>query len=223
MSLLLNGKVSRGTFDLMEKRLSHITSVVAGLKNILDEEENFWKSKFPEETRILESLLMDFEVRHLLGEIGEEEWAQKSKIIHLGLNSLRNGEALTSKSEPEPARPTQTTLEEQVSEKIATLAEPRGERKPPEEPVRRRKDVKEEGTFVNKHSHNRREDWRAKEPPELGSYLMSTGHCMNPWNTRCKNTDIGLSIYYNGRMVPICRRCWEDISKKNIEWTGLTT
>jgi hypothetical protein len=47
----------------------------------------------------------------------------------------------------------------------------------------------------------------------------STLHCMNPWKPDCKRTDIELSIYYNGRFVPICRECWKEISEKDMEWS----
>jgi|GEM_PF-828234 len=48
---------------------------------------------------------------------------------------------------------------------------------------------------------------------------LNESHCMNPWKPNCRRTDIKLSIYYNGRFLPICRRCWSEISEKNIEWT----
>ncbi|MCD6089776.1 hypothetical protein J7K07_08705 [Candidatus Bathyarchaeota archaeon] len=42
--------------------------------------------------------------------------------------------------------------------------------------------------------------------------------CMNPWNKKCSNTDIILYIMFNGKRLPICHKCWEEISSKNIEW-----
>lgn len=42
--------------------------------------------------------------------------------------------------------------------------------------------------------------------------------CQNPWNDECAATDIVLTIYYNGRRLPICRKCWDEISESNIEW-----
>jgi len=43
--------------------------------------------------------------------------------------------------------------------------------------------------------------------------------CMNPWNGECRSTDIALFIYYEGRKLPICRRCWVEIASTNIEWS----
>jgi len=42
--------------------------------------------------------------------------------------------------------------------------------------------------------------------------------CMNPWNERCSSTDIALYIMFNGKRLPICWKCWKEISSKNIEW-----
>ena len=42
--------------------------------------------------------------------------------------------------------------------------------------------------------------------------------CMNPWNGKCSSEDIALYIIFKGRRLPICRKCWMDISSKDIEW-----
>jgi len=43
--------------------------------------------------------------------------------------------------------------------------------------------------------------------------------CMNPWNgKKCSSTDIALYIMFKGRRLPICWKCWKDISSKDIEW-----
>jgi hypothetical protein len=42
--------------------------------------------------------------------------------------------------------------------------------------------------------------------------------CKNPWNGKCKNTDIHLYIIYKGAQLPICRRCWSMIADRKIEW-----
>ncbi|MCK4424212.1 hypothetical protein KAU93_00895 [Candidatus Bathyarchaeota archaeon] len=43
-------------------------------------------------------------------------------------------------------------------------------------------------------------------------------HCRNPWNGRCKNTDITVYILFRGEKLPICRRCWRKIAEKDLEW-----
>lgn len=42
--------------------------------------------------------------------------------------------------------------------------------------------------------------------------------CRNPWNGRCENTDIALYIFYEGRKLPICRLCWNEIAGRDLEW-----
>jgi len=46
----------------------------------------------------------------------------------------------------------------------------------------------------------------------------SVEHCRNPWNGRCKNTDIQLYIYYKGRQLPICKECWLEIADRDFQW-----
>lgn len=43
-------------------------------------------------------------------------------------------------------------------------------------------------------------------------------HCLNPWDDKCKNTDIAVYIVYKGRRIPLCWKCWRKISKNNVTW-----
>ncbi len=65
----------------------------------------------------------------------------------------------------------------------------------------------------------RREKTSKKIRDETSKQLQQGIHCRNPWNSECRNTDIEVSIYYNGDFLPICRRCWQEISEKNLEWS----
>jgi len=42
--------------------------------------------------------------------------------------------------------------------------------------------------------------------------------CRNPWKTNCTNTDIEVYIYFKEGSRPICSKCWDKISEKDIEW-----
>jgi len=180
----------------MEKKLDHFTSVVSDLKEVLEREEFLWQSGLSEQKRILECLLMELELKRLLGEIREEEWKRKSMIINLGLNSLDDNNTLINKAKFEPAPPIQTTPREQVREEVMAVT-----------PVTQRNDMPMRRV--------------TKPANRLKSSPGSRVRCMNPWKPKCKDTDIELSIYYHGQMTPICHRCWEDLSKKNIEWSSL--
>jgi len=43
-------------------------------------------------------------------------------------------------------------------------------------------------------------------------------HCLNPWNGECRSTDIAIYIMYKGERIPLCWKCWREISRKNIVW-----
>ncbi len=281
-SLLLCGRISQSTFELVEKKVSRKRALVSELKEALRAEEDYWRNGVSDATRILESLLVEFEHRHLLGELDSDELEYKNGIINLGLASL------TGKSSPpktvvqEPAQPVQATLEQQtlpesvpeqetvVVEESAVAEEPpevveeeglepaeeepKLEEEEPlpeklevEEPVIREEDleaveeepapdklVTEEPAAVEGESEVKpvqpkkpsnggqaqvkRRKSSTKELSDVVSLDGSAVRCMNPWKPDCQSTDIGLSIYYKGRSIPICRKCWEEISDKNIEW-----
>ncbi len=50
------------------------------------------------------------------------------------------------------------------------------------------------------------------------SMESATEHCENPWNGKCKSSDIQLYIHYKNRQLSICRRCWSQIADKDLEW-----
>ena len=191
--LLANSRISQGTYDIMEKKLDHFTTVVSDLKEVLEREEFLWQSGLSEQKRILECLLTELELKRILGEIKEEEWKHKSTIISLGLNSLDDNRNPVNKAKLEPAPPIQTIPREPVIEKPEETAEKKGRM------IRR----------------------AAKPANKLENSPSSRVRCMNPWKPGCKDTDIELSIYYHGQMTPICHGCWEDLSKKNFEWSSL--
>jgi|GEM_PF-1640071 hypothetical protein len=112
-------------------------------------------------------------------------------------------EPRTTEEEPLPEEPT-------VEEPVATPAAV--EEEPEVKPVQPKK-TSNGGQAVAKRRKS-----STKEPPDAVASDGPSVHCMNPWKPDCRSTDIGLSIYYKGRSVPICRKCWEEISEKNIEW-----
>ena len=113
-SLLLSGKISQSTFELVEKKVSRKRALVSELKEALEAEEDYWLNGVSDATRILESLLVEFEHRHLLGELGGDELEYKSGIINLGLASLAGKSSPPNIVVQEPAQPVQTTLEQQT-------------------------------------------------------------------------------------------------------------
>jgi hypothetical protein len=35
---------------------------------------------------------------------------------------------------------------------------------------------------------------------------------------RCGSRDIAVTIYYKGRMIPLCHRCWLKVARSRREW-----
>lgn len=219
-SLLHSGRISQNTYDLMEKKTERLTALFADLKDMRREEESFWGSTYSEETRILELLLVEFKVRHLLGEIGEEEWRQKSQIIDSGLDAFKKPKPSAIPDNLKPAPPT-SFVDEKISKEEVEADLGKEKIQEPSEVLPEKIKTPKTRTVRNKRSQSKPKRKIEDEQPKLESAVSSEGHCMNPWNTGCRNTDIELSIYYNGKLTPICHKCWEEISKKNIEWSGL--
>ncbi|RJS93893.1 hypothetical protein CW705_01020 [Candidatus Bathyarchaeota archaeon] len=196
---LLSGKISHETFDLLEKRISRIASLALELEEFLKEEESFWEKNLVDGIRIFESLLVELEHKRLLGMIGEYEYQRNTEIINEGLKSImeqmRRDEKPKMSIEASPEE-----LEEDLSQR---KFEEKKEMSPP------------------RQSENSVRRNRVNNKAGIESQSVSEVHCMNPWKPDCKNTDIEVSIYYNGRMVPICRECWEEIANKDVEWSSL--
>ena len=199
--LFNKGKISQVTFDFIDKRISKIESLIAALKDVLQENAEFWGSIVSEEIRILESILVDFKFLNLIGEIDVDEWINTSEIISLGIESL------SKKSFSEPTKNVSKAENKEGSVAIdfenASLSS--SERV---DVSNRKKKVK-----TNNTRNSRRKLTR------IEAVKSSDSHCMNPWTPECRGTNIKLSIYYNGQFLPICEECWKEISKKNIEWS----
>ncbi|MCS7096188.1 MAG: hypothetical protein N3F10_05260 [Candidatus Bathyarchaeota archaeon] len=43
-------------------------------------------------------------------------------------------------------------------------------------------------------------------------------HCKNPWKKGCKNDNVEVYIMLNGDKLPICKSCWSEIAKEDLEW-----
>ncbi|MEM2092230.1 MAG: hypothetical protein QXR59_02960 [Candidatus Bathyarchaeia archaeon] len=89
-ALLDRGKISTDTFNLLNQRISEIEGAMVNLRNMIDGERKFWESVSSEGSKILESLLVDFRLLNLVGDIGDEEWLRVSKIIEMGLHPTKS-------------------------------------------------------------------------------------------------------------------------------------
>jgi len=42
--------------------------------------------------------------------------------------------------------------------------------------------------------------------------------CRSPLNPNCGGRDIAVYIVFDGKRLPICQRCWEQIAETDLEW-----
>ena len=200
--ILLSGRISHETFDLLNKRIDKTASIASELEGALKEEESFWKETLLKGNKVFETLLIELEHKLLLGEIEKEEYQRNSEIIIDGLNSIRN-----QIEENERRKETVIMTLQQVKKASSDMEN--------------EKELKQSPSTHRSENSARKNRKKVKNVPKDEKGGILEVHCMNPWNPECRNTDIEVSIYYDGRMVPICRRCWEEIANKDVEWSSL--
>lgn len=188
-ALFNDGKISSDTVILLSKRLDETETVINRLKQSLADERDFWKQITLEGIKILESFLVEFKLLNLLGEMDEGKWQDLSETVYSGLNALKS-EGVAKSSEKNTNQILNQKSLIYPSKTSANAAKNRGR---------------------SKSSSN-----NSSQPSKMDSSVL---HCMNPWKPNCERTDIELSIYYNGRFIPICRECWKEISEKDMEWS----
>jgi len=231
-TLLASGKISNITYDQLNKEFARVVEKMDALKEALDQEEDIWRSRVDEQIKILETVLANLEFRRLSGECDVEEWGRMRAILTSGLNSMKNMNAsgIRPPSRPAPPSPLKPIMdnekslledlhepsfieEERNTVRIKTLSEITSSLRETQENI-----------FENErdgHSRTKRVKRKlTKSRASLKSDSAFKVHCRNPWKSECKNTDIELSIYYNGEFLPICHRCWQEISEKNLEWSS---
>jgi len=216
--LLASGRVSPEAYIQLNERLKSLSSKIQSLKRSLEEERSFQSSSVEECVKVLELLLVDLRCRHMLGEVGDGEWDDKSRILIEGIRSLKDGvsssaEELKESTPPDffvPVSKTEFsfTFEGQASRSVGY---PKRRLKASRKKRKRAKSKAEASALEA--------DRKVKAPPEIEASQAGI-HCRNPWKKDCRNTDIELTIYYNGELLPICRECWREISEKNIEWSS---
>ncbi len=238
--LLSSGGISKDTYIKVNGRLKEFASRIEAAKSIFEEERTLQLSTLNEQINLIESLLVDLTFRYLSGEITEVEWKEKSRILTLGLDSTKDMKTqmeMGIRREPAPPKPLSKKREEEDTsiplkevEEVRVRTTPKIKSNPRqdtlrisiEKPLGEVAEDELEGIkqYAKERSIQKERARPVKAPSELNDSDISVIHCRNPWNRECRNTDIVLSIYYNGEFLPICRECWEKISEKNIEWSS---
>ncbi|MCS7120194.1 MAG: hypothetical protein NZ952_03215 [Candidatus Bathyarchaeota archaeon] len=221
-NLFIDGKISYGTFELLEKRINELQSILSDLRDALEKEDREIRLVSSECEKVLESLLVDLQLDKFLGKIEDAEYTRLSQILDEGLNIMRSSQYpfLLARSKV-------VKYDDIIQGSINSVESAELQKSLSDEMYREGPDSKN-GVVIDKMKCEENKKSVPKSRRQFSNtssrrmdHLQSVIHCMNPWNPYCKNTDIELSIFYDGRETPICHRCWEEISKKNIEWSNL--
>lgn len=145
-----------------------------------------------------------------------EDLLQTGKISQLTYDYLAGTITAAIRDHEEHLR-TLTDQEEDASVLVSPLSVP-----PAIEDSRKRPEEKGKSVPKVKKAPSKRRVKRVStdksSPAKVYSRAVSEGRCRNPWNGRCRNADIEVSIYYKNELLPICRECWQDISNRDITW-----
>ena len=190
--ILLSGKISHGTYNLLNEKIEKAMSAASDLRKALEDEEEFWKRTLHDGARLFETILIEFRHRLLLGDMNEDEYKRSAEILSDGISSIKKQIEWNGEEREETIIMTSQQIRERYANKLA--------------------DVKGGDETSNE---------AVKTTSTTGESREGEIHCMNPWKPECRNTDIEVSIYYNGRMIPICRKCWSEIANKDIEWSSI--
>jgi len=190
--ILLSGKISHGTYNLLNEKIEKAISAASDLKKALEDEEEFWKKTLHDGARLFETILVEFRHRLLLGDMNEEDYKRSAEILSDGISSLKKQIEWNGEEREESVIMTSQQIKERYANKLADV---KGSDESSMETVR--------------------------TTSKTGDVSGGKIHCMNPWKPECRNTDIEVSIYYNGRMIPICRKCWSEIANRDIEWSSI--
>jgi len=225
-----SGKISKLTYDELSKGYAKIIDKMRDLKETLEQEQDFWMSNLDEQRKVMERILIGLEFSYISKELDLTEWKRMRDILTVGLDSMYalKSSSAESYSRPDPSNlvldeetgavgsedATETDLiredDDMTVPKVAVLQEQMKEKI--------WADAKKNNVGLRLQKRTKNHPRRNRTKMRIGSTL--TAHCRNPWNTKCKNTDIELSIYYKSEFLPICHECWQEISTRNLEWSS---
>jgi len=204
-NLLSSRAISKKTYVEVENRLKNLEHQIRNLKETLEKEREFMFLMAEECSRILEGVKFELGFSRVLNNSSGEDWNSKDIILMRGIESLRK--ARSSMFVEKTAPPTFSGKEEKnysaynKSDDLDII-----EKKTNGKGKKRRRKMKKTREKQNSIKIEKEE--------------KGTVHCMNPWNKNCTNTDIEVTIYYKGELLPICKECWKEISEKDIEWSS---
>ena len=96
--LLSTGKISQSTYDSFNQEMNDAVAEIEKQQKALLEKMNSKVNDLEQQVKILETLLANFEIKHVTGEIDEEIYQRKTELLSMGLETARQELDVTKES-----------------------------------------------------------------------------------------------------------------------------
>lgn len=115
-----DGKISQSTYDSFNKKIDEAIAEIERQQRALLEKMNSKAGELEKHVKTLETLLADFEIRHVTGEIEEEVYQREIDLLSIGLETARQEldgvkEAIDELSSGIPIQPTEIDTPEETA------------------------------------------------------------------------------------------------------------
>ena len=96
--LLSTEKISQSTYDSFNQEMNDAVAEIEKQQKALLEKMNSKVNDLEQQVKILETLLANFEIKHVTGEIDEEIYQRKTELLSIGLETARQELDVTKES-----------------------------------------------------------------------------------------------------------------------------
>ncbi|MEM2875756.1 MAG: CdvA-like protein [Candidatus Bathyarchaeia archaeon] len=208
--LFKSGRISHPIYSSYDEDISSSLFLV---NQRIEKVEGSIKSRIlnlEEEASLLERMISDLEMLYRLNRVEERRYSLNMSRLLAGLDSIKD--EIRNLSNPSKSSILEDSeLRHRETSKMET--EDASSLKTDIPPIKlgiisKKRRMK----YSTKREMNLNE--KRKEVPEVESGLI----CKNPWDKKCRNTDVEVFIYYGGEYVPICSDCWKRIVEKDLSW-----
>lgn len=87
--LLSTEKISQSTYDSFNQEMNDAIAEIERQQNVLLEKMNSKVNELEQQVKVLETLLANFEIKHVMGEVDEEIYQRETELLSMGLETAR--------------------------------------------------------------------------------------------------------------------------------------
>lgn len=87
--LLSTGRISQSTHELFNREIDETIAEIERQRDTLLTKMNSKKKELEEQIQILETLLANSEIQHVIGEVSEEDYQREIELLFVGLETAR--------------------------------------------------------------------------------------------------------------------------------------